>query len=139
MASGNDFIPLTLSLIEEGAFVDAINYGIAQLQHDMVEHVEAWGERAAKAKAQIKIEINLSLLSVEDGHFMIESKLSLKAPGRPSKITAAFGGEIKEDGKATGQRALFVRGSGSTEGDPTQRHLPIEQPEEKTNKNTESA
>ena len=57
--SGNKFVPLTFDLIEEGEFLAAVNDGIERLQHDLVEHVDAWRDRAAKSKAQLKIEINL--------------------------------------------------------------------------------
>jgi len=120
MATGNTFLPLSLELIEEGAFKQALDRYLLKAQGELVEFVELWGERAGKAKAKVEMSIELECQSVEDGIFTITPRLTLKLPARPPRVTAAMGGH---DPNAM-QHVLFVRDTGSTPGDPTQMHLP---------------
>ena len=126
MARGNEFTPLTLDLIEEGSFREAIERALADAQGELVRHVDKWEERAGKAKAEVNISIKFTCESTKDGVYSIEPTLKVKTPARPPRITAAFGGPLTRNGETTGEMALFVRGSGSTAGDPFQTHVPFD-------------
>lgn len=120
MTASNQFTPLTLDLIEEGEFRDAIDKAIQVAQHDLASHVAHWGERAGKAKAEVCATIKMECSSSEDGVYSVEASLKIKAPSRPTRVTAAFSSQL-----SGGHLGLFVRGTGSTQGDPKQMHLPI--------------
>lgn len=120
MATGNQYVPLTLELIEEGQFREDLDKAIAKAQEQLVQHVEHWQERATKAKAVVEMNLTFEVANVEDGFFSITPNLKVKLPARPGRTTAAMAGY---DRKAK-QAVLFVRDTGSTPGDPTQMHLP---------------
>lgn len=128
---GNNFVPLTLELIEEGEFIERVREKFREAQVALIDHVAQFGEEAKKAKAKVDVSIEISVASRKDNLFAIKPKVKLETPGHPVRATAAFA--VKEAGE-DGQPMLFVRGSGSTQGDPSQMHLdlPIETPEDKT-------
>ncbi|HET99699.1 hypothetical protein LCGC14_0274050 [marine sediment metagenome] len=127
---GNQFVPLDLGLIEEGAFLASVNRAICKAQDELVRHVEAWGERAGKAKAVIDVSIELKCENPTpgEGFYTITPTLKIKLPARPPKTTSAMAGFDK----ARDQACLFVRETGSTEGDPNQMHLPMGDAKEPT-------
>jgi len=130
MTTGNTFVPLTLELIEEGAFKKALDRHIAEAQAGLVEFVETWGERSGKAKAVIDMTIEIECQSIEDGIYSVTPKLKLKMPARPPRTTAAMSGSQKNPRTGETELCMFVRDTGSTPGDPNQMHLPLPEEEQ---------
>lgn len=119
MALGNRFVPLRLSLIEEGELLEAVDEALADMQHRLTEYTQQWGEQAKGAKASLKLEVTLKVTNPTEAHVEVAGRLATSLPKRPVRVTSAFANRTDE-----GAYALFVRDSGSTAGDPTQMHLP---------------
>jgi hypothetical protein len=112
------FVPLSASLIDEGAFLENVNKELESLQRSLVAFVKEHGDKAHKASASLGISIELKLQNVESEAYSITTSMKSSIPKRPASVSLAIGGE-GEDGQAT----LFVRQEGSDETTPIQGKL----------------
>jgi len=103
--------------------MDAVRDGFSRIQNDLAGHADKWDKRAEGSKASIRIDIELRVENAEDSIFSIHPTVKCTLPQRPKKPTAAMGGVNHQ----TGELCLFVRDSGSTDGDPKQMHLPMKE------------
>ena len=110
------FVPLDLSLIDQGLFVGHAADEFAKLQAELVAYMKAHGEDAAGAKAKFTIEITLGVEPpVSDDAVSIIAQIKRTMPARPATTSKAIGGECDN-----GECALFVQASGSSKT-PTQQ------------------
>lgn len=112
------FIPVTLDLIDEGEFVEGINAELEKATQAITAYCREHGDKAHKAKAKLKIEIEMCVVNAADGAYSIKNTIKTEHPGRPSSVSLAVGGEDER-----GQGTLFVRGSGSDQHHPRQAKL----------------
>lgn len=110
-----NFQPLTLGRVEEGELVREFNRAFRLQQEKLIEHVDRYGEKAKGASAEITLKVTVKCRDPEAGLFTAKTSMSKKDPQRPARTTTAFA-RVSDDEQA----GLFVRASGSTEGDPTQ-------------------
>ena len=125
MSFGNEFVPFDINLIEEGCFMEDVHREVGKVQQQLAGYVDQYGEEARKAKASVTIKIDLEVDSVKDKTFKIKGSYKSTGPNRPKRTTSAFlvsGQRDPKTGKETGPQ-LFIRGTGSTPGDPRQMHL----------------
>ena len=109
------FIPLTLDLIEEGAFMDDLRRAFRFLQSDLIAYQKEHGiARVKGTKAKIAVEITLGCEGVAHS-FSVRSAMKMTRPLRPAAATLAQDSEHPEDGEP----ALFVQRIGSHDGHPS--------------------
>jgi hypothetical protein len=117
--AATQFVPLELSLINEGVFVEDINDELKDLQTKLALFHRTYGEAAEKATAKLTVEIMLRVENAEaEGAFSIKTGIKSVLPKRPATVSIAIGG-VNDDHKL----ALFVRSSGSDETHPKQLKL----------------
>lgn len=113
------FVPLDLSLIDQGLFVANAADEFAELQHDLVAYQQKHGEDAAGAKAKFVLEIVLGIEPpVSDDAMSIVAQIKKTMPSRPATTSKAIAGQTD-----TGEGALFVQVSGSSKAPPGQAAL----------------
>ncbi len=117
------FVPLDISLIDEGRFVAAAAEEFAAAQDALYKFKKKYGEGAQGAKAKIKIEVVLSIDSVDESDadfdlFGISASVKKDLPARPKIVSKAIAGETDK-----GEGALFVRQTGSSAHTPAQTKL----------------
>ncbi len=111
------FVPLTLALVSEGDFLVEADTELATAQQGLLAFVRQHGERAAGAKAKVTLEITLVCDNPKAEAFSIKAQAKRTLPARPAVVSSAIGADDE------GVPALFVRRSGSDEGDPLQGKL----------------
>lgn len=126
MAFGNEFVPLDINLIEGGVFMEDVHQEIEKLQTKLAAYLSDYGQEAGKAKATVTLKIELEVDSVKDKTFKISGSFKSTAPTRPKRTTTAFLLDGKKNKKGVVVPQLFIRGTGSTAGDPRQMHLDLE-------------
>ena len=112
------YVPLTISLVDEGNFVENANADLARVQQAMVDFAKEHGELADGAKAKLTLEIEIKCQSAKDNFFSIDSGTKITLPQRPHSVTTAQG-----DRDEQGHASLWVRPTGSSEAPPTQAKL----------------
>ena len=112
------FVPLTLSLIEEGELIADFNESFRDLQTALIDYAAKHGEEAAKAKATITLKVSIAVASVHDDQFAVSALLNVTMPRRPAKSSLALSA-TDDDGVPT----LFARASGTTKDEPRQHRL----------------
>lgn len=109
------FVPLEISGIDEGNFLDEANKALQQAQTGLIQFVRKYGEAANGAKAVVNIAITIQKEDKGDDIYSIKATLQQKLPAVPPSLTMAM-----ETEKDNGEPSLFVRASGSTADDPRQ-------------------
>lgn len=116
------YAPLTLSLIEEGRFLEHADEDLSKLMHALAEHVKKYGkDLAIGAKAELGIKITLKFEGRDLTDYSVKTVTNLKLPGRPAEVTIAVAAT-----EQTGEETLFVRNSGSGKDTPHQAKLATE-------------
>lgn len=116
---GRKYAPLSISLVDEGRFVEHMNEELLDLQKMLLAHVAKHGiAQTAGSKAELTVKITLKHEGTSEGDYSIKTAFSSKRPGRPVEITKAIH-EVEQ----TGEEALFVRRSGSDGTSPRQQKL----------------
>lgn len=110
------FEPLRLELVEEGAFLEAINKCLAEIQAEHIRHVKQYGQEAAKkSMSQIKMALQLRFEGRDENDFSVKGTIRKEVPARPPAVTTAISDEEQD-----GTPSLFVRRTGSTKDSPKQ-------------------
>ena len=120
------FVPLTLAGINEGMLLTDAASELAEGQKYLAGFVDQFGQAAFKQEVTITIKIKLKVASVtpatddDAAHavFSIQPTITKTMPKRPIPASTAMIG-VDDDGMP----ALFVRTSGSSEGNPAQLKL----------------
>lgn len=110
-----NYRPLTLGLIEQGQLERDFNEEFLKVQQRLCAYVDAWGERAGKAKAEVTLKLTMVADRPEDFLFSVKGSITHKLPSRPARITSCF-----SDKGEDGQPCLFSRASGTTPGEVRQ-------------------
>lgn len=126
---GSKFTALRkLSQIEEGELERSLNEKIESEAQYLIGHTRRYGISAtAKHKCVIQLSITIEpgdgrrggkggVEEAED--YLVSGKITTKRPGRPTRMT-----RVIHEQEQTGEDVLFVRASGSDEGDPRQMKL----------------
>lgn len=122
------FSPLAFDLLEEGNLKKSLDASLADARARLLAHIARYGtESTGKSKAKVTLEVTIAptASSAEpDGKsfatYSITSNIKSTLPGRPSVASLA----IHQADQVTGEDDLFVRASGSSEGeDPRQMKL----------------
>lgn len=109
-------IPIDVSQIDEGQFMEALSERLQEAQRAIAEHVHEFGDLAHKAVCKIDSSISIVCMNPAEGTFAIKWEANVKRPKRPASITTAIQAE-GEDGKP----ALYVKAGGSDSGNPRQQ------------------
>lgn len=112
------FLPLTLELIEEGQFVEDFESELAHAQRALIAFVKRHGGSAKGAKAEVNVKITIGAGDIESQVYSITSAIKTTIPRRLTGLSSAIQ-DFCDDGTET----LFVRETGSDDGDPRQGKL----------------
>jgi len=110
------FSPLNLDLIEEGRFRLSVEEDLRRASAAILRHAERYGQAAEKAKARVKVTIDLVCADADDGAYVIKASSRIEVPARPAMLSQAVAGEDDN-----GRSAVLVRRSGSGRDDPRQK------------------
>lgn len=114
------FVPVDLSCLEEGNFLNDANSTFQKLQQDFLKYCEMYGTKADKSKFSMQMEVTVKCVDQDREIFVIHSDLSYKMPNRPTEVTSAMP-EFTDD--IPPRHTLFVKRSGGDSHDPRQMKL----------------
>lgn len=113
-------LPLTIGLIDEGRFLEAVNEELADIQRQLVEFVRLHGKDASTGtRAALAIKVTLQFDGVDQTDYSVKADLKKTVPTRPASVSKAIGG----DGVGDGRPCLWVKASGSDALTPRQGKL----------------
>ncbi len=116
---GKVFKAMHLVDIDEGKFVADIDEEIDETAKAHIAHIARFGSQiTGKTTSCVTVKLTIEFDGNSDGIYTLKGEVSRKLPARPSSVTRAFE-EREQDGTA----ALFVRASGSDDGNPRQMKL----------------
>lgn len=117
-----------LSQIEEGELERSFNERLEAETQYLIGHTRKYGiEHTSKHKCVITLTVTIEPGDgrrkgqggrEEADDYLVSGKVKASRPGRPMRITRMI-----HEQEQTGEDALFVRASGSDEGDPRQLKL----------------
>jgi len=110
------FVPLTFALIDEGRLAAEFEAKVREAQVAVIDHLGAYGDKARKAKAKVRLDIEMVCLDPEDRTFGVIGQVEMALPKPPACATLALADQDVESGLPL----LLVRKSGSTDDDPRQ-------------------
>lgn len=112
------FDPVSISLIEEGRFMENMNADLREVIKRLIGHVREHGyEQTKGAKAELTATISIKFDGMDETDYSIKTATKMKLPGRPAHATKAVC--VYDEGK----HDLFARASGTTDEDPRQGRL----------------
>jgi hypothetical protein len=115
------FVPVSVSIIDEGRFIESANLELMGLQQKAVAYVKKHGDKAKGAKSKLTLEVSLECENPEDGSFRIKTGMKTTLPSPPAKVTIGMADKTQD-----GKDALFVRNVGSGKDHPRQGILATE-------------
>ncbi len=115
---GLTMLPLTAELIDEGEMLEELDIELSKAQRLIEAFRKRWGDAALKAGVQLDLKIKFVCVDTNEGMYRTEWDMQIKRPKRPKSVSTAIASE--DD---LGNAALFVRSSGSDDGDPRQMKL----------------
>ena len=113
------YIALTFPLIDEGRLAQQFEQALEEAQVAIIGHLEQYGEKAQKAKAKVRLDIEMVCLDAGDRMFAIVGQVQTAVPKPPASATLALADQDVD----TGLPLLLVRKSGSTHDSPRQAVL----------------
>ena len=119
MSQSQSMVPLELSGLDEGRFLEWLSEELENAQSKLCRFVERNGSDAKKAKAKITAIITLCADSPDQEIYSVKTDIKTTLPGRLPAVTVAMGG-FGDDRSPR----LIVRATGGDDGDdPTQLKL----------------
>lgn len=109
------FLPVDISLIDEGRFLESGNRELAEVQKEAIAYARVYGDKAKGAKTELTMKISLECDNPEAGSFRIKTSMRKSLPSPPAKVTIGMADKTQD-----GMDTLFVRSLGSGKDNPRQ-------------------
>jgi len=109
---------MTLDMVEEGNFLADAEQHFLSVQKHLIGYVQAYGDLAEKAKAELTLRVELQVDSIELETFKVRTEVKPKPPCRPKFETYAIAGFDDAENPC-----LVVRKGGSRRDNPRQNRL----------------
>lgn len=115
----HDFVPVSIDLLNEGAFLKEVQDEFQAAKDALIAHVDEHGLRIKKATSVVTVEISIDYEDCDGGGaYSITTHVKHKRPAPPAR-----GSRVSRLAGDGGEIDLFVQPSGSRDESPMQGRL----------------